>query len=101
MQIDISGACTVSADEALMYQAVVNIMDNAVKYVTDGGHIVVELSDKEVSFVNSSESLDKDTLEDVWKPFVKGDNSRHGHKAPGLDSRSSRPSWTGMDLAVR
>lgn len=84
VQIDISGACTVSADEALMYQAVVNIMDNAVKYVTDGGHIAVELSDKEVSFVNSSEPLDKDTLEDVWKPFVKGDNSRHGHKGTGL-----------------
>ena len=84
VQIDISGACTVFADEALMYQAVVNIMDNAVKYVTDGGHIAVELSDKEVSFVNSSEPLDKDTLEDVWKPFVKGDNSRHGHKGTGL-----------------
>ncbi len=84
VQIEISGACTVSADEALMYQAVVNIMDNAVKYVTDGGHIAVKLSDKEVSFVNSSEPLDKDTLEDVWKPFVKGDNSRHGHKGTGL-----------------
>ena len=67
-----------------MNQAIKNIMDNAVKYVTDGGHIEVELSDKEVSFVNSSEPLDKDTLEDVWKPFVKGDNSRHGHKGTGL-----------------
>lgn len=84
VQINISGACTVSADEALMYQAVVNIMDNAVKYVTDGGHIAVELSDKEVSFVNSCEPLDKDTLTNVWKPFVKGDNSRHGHKGTGL-----------------
>ncbi len=84
VQIEISGACTVSADEALMYQAVVNIMDNAVKYVIDGGHIAVKLSDKEVSFVNSSEPLDKDTLANVWKPFVKGDNSRHGHKGTGL-----------------
>lgn len=84
VQIDISGACTVSADEALMYQAVVNIMDNAVKYVTYGGHIAVKLSDKEVSFVNSSEPLDKDTLANVWNPFVKGDNSRHGHKGTGL-----------------
>ena len=84
VQIEISGACTVSADEALMYQAVVNIMDNAVKYVTDGGHIAVKLLDKEVSFVNSSEPLDKDTLANVWKPFVKGDNSRHGHKGTGL-----------------
>ena len=84
MQIDISGACTVSADEALMYQAVVNIMDNAVKYVADGGHIDVKLSDKEVSFVNSCEPIDKDTLTNVWKPFVKGDNSRHGHKGTGL-----------------
>ena len=84
VSIKVNGACTVHADEMLMNQAIKNIMDNAVKYVTDGGHIEVELSDKEVSFVNSSEPLDKDTLEDVWKPFVKGDNSRHGHKGTGL-----------------
>lgn len=84
VSIEVNGACTVHADEELMNQAIKNIMDNAVKYVTDGGHIAVELSDKEVSFVNSSEPLDKDTLEDVWKPFVKGDNSRHGHKGTGL-----------------
>ena len=84
VSIEVNGACTVHADEELMNQAIKNIMDNAVKYVTDGGHIEVELSDKEVSVVNSSEPLDKDTLEDVWKPFVKGDNSRHGHKGTGL-----------------
>ena len=84
VSIEVNGACTVHADEKLMNQAIKNIMDNAVKYVTDGGHITVELSDKEVSFVNSSEPLDKDTLKDVWKPFVKGDNSRHGHKGTGL-----------------
>lgn len=84
VSIEVNGACTVHADEMLMNQVIKNIMDNAVKYVTDGGHIEVELSDKEVSFVNSSEPLDKDTLEDVWKPFVKGDNSRHGHKGTGL-----------------
>ena len=84
VSIEVNGACTVHADEMLMNQVIKNIMDNAVKYVTDGGHIEVEISDKEVSFVNSSEPLDKDTLEDVWKPFVKGDNSRHGHKGTGL-----------------
>ena len=84
VSIGVNGACTVHADEMLMNQVIKNIMDNAVKYVTDGGHITVKLSDKEVSFVNSSEPLDMDTLEDVWKPFVKGDNSRHGHKGTGL-----------------
>ena len=84
VSIEVNGACTVHADETLMNQAIKNIMDNAVKYVTDGGHITVELSDKEVSFVNSSEPLEKDVLADVWKPFVKGDNSRHGHKGTGL-----------------
>ena len=67
-----------------MNQVIKNIMDNAVKYVTGGGHITVDIYDKEVSFVNSCEPLDKDTLTNVWKPFVKGDNSRHGHKGTGL-----------------
>lgn len=84
VSIEINGACTVHADETLMNHVIKNVMDNAVKYVTDGGHIAVKLSDKEVSCVNSSEPLDKDALADVWKPFVKGDNSRHGHKGTGL-----------------
>ena len=46
VSIEVNGACTVHADEELMNQAIKNIMDNAVKYVTDGGHIEVELSDK-------------------------------------------------------
>ena len=82
--IEIKGTCTVHADEALMTQAIKNVMDNAVKYVTDGGEIKVRLSDSSVSFVNSSEPLDKSILSNVWKPFVKGDNSRHGHKGTGL-----------------
>ena len=45
VSIEVNGACTVHADEELMNQAIKNIMDNAVKYVTDGGHIAVELSD--------------------------------------------------------
>ena len=82
--IDIKGTCTVHADEKLMTQALRNVMDNAVKYVTDGGEIKVWLSDSSVSFVNASEPIDKETLANVWNPFVKGDNSRHGHKGTGL-----------------
>mgnify|MGYP004459070097 CR=1 FL=1 len=82
--MDIKGTCMVHADEILMTKAIKNVMDNAVRYVTDGGEIKVRLSDSFASFVNSSEPLDEETLANVWEPFVKGDNSRHGHKGTGL-----------------
>ena len=34
IRLDIQGSCQIEADEALMYQAVMNMIDNAVKYVT-------------------------------------------------------------------
>ncbi len=82
--IDIKGACTVHADETLMTRAIKNVMDNAVGYVTDGGEIKVRLSDSFASFVNSSAPLDEEVLANVWKPFVNGDDSRHGHNGTGL-----------------
>ena len=81
---EINGDCTVHADEKLMKQAVKNVMDNAVKYVTAGGEIKVQLTDDLASFVNSSAPLGNETLTNAWKPYVKGDDSRHGHKGTGL-----------------
>lgn len=67
-----------------MYQAVMNMMDNAVKYVTKDGKITVQMSNERLSIQNTSEPIPEDVLKNIWNPFVKGDNSRHGHKGTGL-----------------
>ena len=67
-----------------MYQAVMNMMDNAVKYVTKDGKITVQMSNESLSIQNTSEPIPEDVLKSIWNPFVKGDNSRHGHKGTGL-----------------
>ena len=61
-----------------------NMMDNAVKYVTKDGKITVQMSNESLSIQNTSEPIPEDVLKSIWNPFVKGDNSRHGHKGTGL-----------------
>lgn len=84
IRLDIQGSCQIEADEALMYQAVMNMIDNAVKYVTKDGKITVQMSNERLSIQNTSEPIPEDILKNIWNPFVKGDNSRHGHKGTGL-----------------
>lgn len=84
IRLDIQGSCQIDADETLMYQAVMNMMDNAVKYVTKDGKITVQMSNESLSIQNTSEPIPEDVLKSIWNPFVKGDNSRHGHKGTGL-----------------
>lgn len=84
IRLDIQGSCQIEADETLMYQAVMNMMDNAIKYVTKDGKITVQMSDESLSIQNTSEPIPEDVLRNIWNPFVKGDNSRHGHKGTGL-----------------
>lgn len=84
VSVEVQGTCKVRADEKLMKQAISNIMDNAVKYVTEAGEIKIWLSDSEVIIENSSEHIDEKVLADIWNPFVKADDSRHGHRGTGL-----------------
>ena len=84
VQLDVQGSSQIEADETLMVQAVMNIMDNAVKYVAENGTITVRMSNDSLEISNTSEPLSDEILKKIWSPFVKGDNSRHGHKGTGL-----------------
>lgn len=84
VHLDIQGSSQIEADETLMVQAVMNIMDNAVKYVAENGTITVRMSNDGLEISNTSEPLSDEILKKIWSPFVKGDNSRHGHKGTGL-----------------
>ena len=84
-----------------MYQAVMNMMDNAVKYVTKDGKITVQMSNESLSIQNTSEPIPEDVLKSIWNPFVKGITADMDTKEPGLAYPSSKPSWIAMDLPVR
>ena len=75
------------ADPDMIYQAIYNLFDNAVKFTNEGGYIEVSLIEKhteiEVSIKNSGEGIQKEELSKVFERFYKVDKSR------SLDSKGA------------
>ena len=75
------------ADPDMIYQAVYNLFDNAVKFTNNGGYIEVKLTehntDIEVSIKNSGTGIKAEELSHVFEPFYKVDKSR------SLDSKGA------------
>ena len=77
----------VTADPDMIYQAIYNLFDNAVKFTNEGGYIEVFLkenaSDFEISIKNSGEGIKEEELSHLFERFYKIDKSR------SLDSKGS------------
>ncbi len=63
----------IMADSAMLYQAFLNILINAMQAMPDGGKIQVGIDSKEdiitISFDDEGESIPDDILEKIWDPF--------------------------------
>lgn len=88
-KIDITGldslpAVTLNADKDLIYQAVYNLVDNAIKFVNEGGTVsfglYVNSSELEFSIKNSGSGIPKGDLPFVFDRFYKLDKSRAANK---------------------
>ncbi len=77
--------CYAVADEDSIYRVVMNLLDNAIKYAPEGGHIKVRTSESvrkvEVSIENSGDGISEKDLAHIWERFYKTDKSR------GMDKR--------------
>lgn len=76
---------TVLADRDLIYQAVFNLVDNAIKFADESGRIdfsVFKDSENKVHFKirNDGESINPDELQYVFDRFYKADRSRSDNK---------------------
>ncbi len=76
---------TVLADRDLIYQAVFNLVDNAIKFADESGRIdfsVLKDSENKVHFKikNDGESINPDELQYVFDRFYKADRSRSDNK---------------------
>ncbi len=71
---------TIYADYDLIYQAVYNLVDNAVKFTNPGGSIAFKMikTKKDVQFMikNTGPGIPKDSLQHIFERFYKGDKSR-------------------------
>lgn len=79
----------VFADENEIHRVVMNLLDNAVKFVQGNGRITVKITSKgdkaQVSISNTGEGISKEDMKYIWERFYKSDKSRTSHnKGHGL-----------------
>ena len=87
MGLENIGVHYVVADPDMIYQAVYNLFDNAVKFTNNGGYIQIDVTDVgdniRVSIKNSGEGIDANELTHIFERFYKVDKSR------SLDSKGA------------
>lgn len=84
LTVYIDGELTVSGDRQLFTQAFDNLLGNACKYSQNGGNISIVLKKNKITITNPSGEDVGDRVTELWKPFVKGDNSRSNKKGSGI-----------------
>ncbi len=75
---------TILADTLFMEQIIGNLITNAVKYTKEQGDIFITINQDYYEVRNLPvEPIDIE-VKDLWKPFVKGDNSRSREQGSGI-----------------
>lgn len=78
----------VLSDEDKIIQVVTNLIDNAIKYGNEDGHIKISCNAKGkkayISFYNEGAAIPDEDLKHVWDRFYKGDKSRTQKVSTGL-----------------
>lgn len=82
--VDLEGEATIQADKTLMTQALRNLISNAMKYAIKGSVIHIQMNHESFEIRNEMQGELEVSVEELWKPFVKGDNSRNEQKGTGI-----------------
>jgi len=76
--VSIASAAAVRGDPDLLFEAVANLLDNAVKFTPAGGEVTLTLSaDGEIAVADSGPGLPADLKEALLQRFTRGDKARH------------------------
>lgn len=84
LKLGIEGELSLMGDRQLLTQAFDNLIGNACKYASEDSAICVILDKKKITISNPSNEDVGEKASELWKPFVKGDNSRSNKKGSGI-----------------
>jgi signal transduction histidine kinase len=73
----------VEAPEKVLSVLLGNLLRNAFSY-TDAGEVVVDIGDGRVSIRDTGVGIAADRIEDMFRPFVRGEGNRRGGHGVGL-----------------
>lgn len=64
----------------LIYRAIYNLIENAIKYNIEGGNVSVEIEEDEkyakVIVIDTGKGIDKNNWKQIFEPFFRVDKSR-------------------------
>lgn len=84
LKVSVEGQCEIQADKVRMVQALENLIGNAMKYAANDTVIAVKMEKDFYEVRNIMEGELETSVEELWKPFVKGDNSRNEQRGTGV-----------------
>lgn len=83
LTLNLGQPCQLQGDKYLLFQALFNLVDNAIKYAGEGAAIHISQNGREVVISDNGPGIPEDSRERVFERLVRLDPSRH-HQGTGL-----------------
>ena len=88
MQIQLEPMFSIEADETLIKEVIINLIENAIKYTPENGQIYIQSYEENdrvyFSVKDTGEGINQEEAENVWGKFVRGKNQDLKTKGTGL-----------------
>lgn len=84
LTVSVRGTLSIRADRELMKRVMENLISNAVKYTSPQQQIIIEMGERKCSITNTGIAIPKEQIEELWKPFVKGNEARTAATGTGI-----------------
>lgn len=82
--VRVSGEAEIFADAGYMERIVENLLKNALDHTPKQQSVSIKMNEKSLEITNTGVEIEKEKVEEMWKPFVKGDKSRSREEGHGL-----------------
>lgn len=84
LSVTIHGTCRLRGDLISFTNIITNVISNIAKYAKTGSEVRIEMTNQKIEFTNEMEGTLQVPAEELFTPFVKGNQARTGQEGTGL-----------------